>query len=235
MGDFNHPEINWINQNCKTSARHPSSEFLECTRESYLLQHITQPTHFRPGQTPNTLDLIFTNELHMLEELSYEPPLGKSHHSVLVFNLLCYSDYTDKPRETFIYPRGNYEAIRRELQEVEWNQVLEGKPTEECWSSIVATLKDVQHKYIPRTTRTAGPHKKRRPLWLNDNAMAKVKKKHAAWKRYMATRDGEAYREYCQSRNQAKHATRQAFRQFKRPILVVSTSTSGVKLVPGQE
>jgi hypothetical protein len=66
MGDFNHPEIDWRNETCQQAQDHPATLFLEAIKDTFFYQHSIEPTHFRPGQRTNTLDLIFTNEEGMV-------------------------------------------------------------------------------------------------------------------------------------------------------------------------
>ena len=49
-------------------------------------------TRFREGQKSSLLDLIITNEPHMIEDLEILNPLGKSDHGVLSFTYLCYGE-----------------------------------------------------------------------------------------------------------------------------------------------
>jgi len=49
-----------------------------------LYQHMSEPTHFKPGIAPSLLDLVITNEEGMISDLSYLPPLGKSAHLFLL-------------------------------------------------------------------------------------------------------------------------------------------------------
>ena len=58
---------------------------MDSARDAFLTQHVTEPTHYRGNNTPNTLDLIFTNEEGMSEQLKYLAPVGSSHHSLLKF------------------------------------------------------------------------------------------------------------------------------------------------------
>ena len=44
------------------------------------------PTRGRLGNRSNILDLIFTNEEGMIENVKYESPLGKRDHAVLLIN-----------------------------------------------------------------------------------------------------------------------------------------------------
>jgi hypothetical protein len=47
-------------------------------------------TRTRENCEPSTLDLIFTNEEDMIEDLNYDSRLGRSEHCVLDFKFRCY-------------------------------------------------------------------------------------------------------------------------------------------------
>ena len=55
LGDFNHPEIQWIDglDFCDRD-----SSFLSALSDNFFCQTISQPTNFREGQVSNTLDLV---------------------------------------------------------------------------------------------------------------------------------------------------------------------------------
>ncbi len=52
---------------------------MDAIRDSFLVQHVEEPTHFRANQNPNTLDLIFTNEENMITQVKHQAPLCYSH------------------------------------------------------------------------------------------------------------------------------------------------------------
>ena len=53
---------------------------------------------------------------------------------------------------------------------------------------------------------------------LNRKALSKIKRKERLWTRYLNTRDGEAYKEYCKVRNQVRTLTRKITKQFEKQI-----------------
>ena len=69
--------INWYDSTSPPDVDHPSTRFLEAVRDSFMSQHVTEPTHYRGNCTPNTLDLILTNEEGMVENIKYMAPVGK--------------------------------------------------------------------------------------------------------------------------------------------------------------
>ena len=89
MGDFNHPDIDWITGTCCRGPGHSAVAFLDIVNDAFLFQHCLEPTHSRPGQVHNTLDLVFTDEEEMIGDLEYITPLGKSQHVIIQFSLTC--------------------------------------------------------------------------------------------------------------------------------------------------
>ena len=54
-GDFNYKGINWTDD---TGTTREEEHFIECIRDNFLFQHVTEPTRYRAGHQPSTLDLI---------------------------------------------------------------------------------------------------------------------------------------------------------------------------------
>jgi hypothetical protein len=215
-GDFNIPEINWIDETTPANTTHLAFTFMECLRDCFLYQHVRQPTHFRGDQQANVLDLILSNEESMISDVSYGAPLGKSHHVSLTFNFKCYIDKPKKLRKSFKYDKGNYTEMRSNISEYNWEDDFEGKSCEECWNMFQVRVQSEMDKHIPKVTvRAAKPGQ---PLWMNRNALTKVKKKTQAFKRYLQTREGVDYLQYARARNQARWECRKAEKDFERKI-----------------
>ena len=87
VGDFNHPEINWTTESTPGNLNHSASLYMEAIMDSFLAQHVVKPTHYRGDQTANVLDLVFTNEQEMIDNIRHEAPVGKSRHPTLLFKL----------------------------------------------------------------------------------------------------------------------------------------------------
>ena len=119
MGDYNYPEISWDPIRLPEDHMHPATLFVECLRDAYLYQHVTNPTHSTAEQKANTLDLILTNEESMVEDLTHEPPLGKSHHDCLVFKFRCYSKRNINVQRKSKLNLGDYKGLA-----INWEDLL---------------------------------------------------------------------------------------------------------------
>ncbi len=181
MGDFNHPEIDWINTLCQKDEEHQASVFLEAVRDGLLVQHIKEPTRWRANQTPNTLDLLFTNKEGLISDVRVHAPLGKSDHGIVIFSIHCGYAKQVKSTPRYLYNKGNYDQVRADL-DIDWNMLMSGMDVTQCWDLLKTELIKTTTNNVPKIMETScRPRKK--PLWMNATAITKVKKKHAAWNR----------------------------------------------------
>ncbi|XP_060556788.1 uncharacterized protein LOC132717356 [Ruditapes philippinarum] len=92
MGDFNYRDIDWKHWISSAPENHVSHEFIEAVRGSYLHQNIEFYTRYRNGQRPSTLDLVFSSEELLVNNIEHFSPLGKSDHIVITFGIDCNSN-----------------------------------------------------------------------------------------------------------------------------------------------
>jgi hypothetical protein len=127
MGDLNFPEIDWDLEASTVPGEHISHDFMTACKDWFLYQHVHQPTRHRQQQKANILDLLFTNEEGMIEQLTYREPIGSSDHMVLNWTLRC---YVAQPKSTVVkwsYDKGNYDELRRRLGQEDWNYLMHEK------------------------------------------------------------------------------------------------------------
>jgi hypothetical protein len=213
LGDFNHPELDWKS----VGPQHSGFLFMESVRDSFFYQHVIEPTHYRPGCRPSTIDLIFTNEEGMVKEVDYLAPLGKSHHVTLRFCFNCYHYAAGQQGSRYIYDRGDYVKLRHIIGDIDWDKEMCAKSIDQCWDIVEKKLKAAIKLCIPKRRVTSG-RSHRKPLWLNGRALDKVRKKRHAFQRYLETREGEDYKAYAKARNQVKWEIKKAMKEFEKKI-----------------
>ena len=76
MGDFNYASISW-EDGVAISAT--DSAFVNSLQDTYMTQHVSEPTRGRNGQEPNTLDLIISNDPNIVSDIKYESPQEQSY------------------------------------------------------------------------------------------------------------------------------------------------------------
>ena len=108
---------------CSTTTNPCAYHFLECTKDCFVYQHVKEATHHRHGQNANILDLIFTNEECMINDLRLTAPLGKSHHSGILFKFTGYTEQNNN----FIRKHFSTKATTKDLASI--STVSTGLPT----------------------------------------------------------------------------------------------------------
>ena len=78
-------------------------------------------------------------------------PVGKSHHSIIVFDIIAQDEtLAEKSKGKFyLLNKGNYESMRGEIIEQKWNELFEDKSVNQCWKLFTDRLLELQNKYIP--------------------------------------------------------------------------------------
>ena len=218
MRDFNHPEIDWKNSLSPPEGSHKATRFMEAVRDAFLHQHVTSPTHVRGTQTPNILDLIFSNESEMVQDVTHLAPLGKSHHQFLNFSFHAYAPPTTKVAENKlqIY-KGDFEKMQTTLGHIDWEDRLGELSACEAWESFEEVMSKSVKEAIP-LRKFGTSHTKARPKWMNRVAVKKIQEKRQAYQRYMKSRSVTDYNTYARLRNHVKTTCRTAMRDFTKSL-----------------
>jgi hypothetical protein len=148
-------------------------------------------------------------------------PLGKSDHAVILFELICYRDFSsDEFVERYKYDKGNYEKLKEDLTSVQWEEELASLQVDDAWNVFTGILTTAMENNIPKTRppKAGKGGKKWKPLWMSKEAMRKVKKKYHAWKRYTSTRQYQDFENYKRARNLASKEVKFAKKSFEKNL-----------------
>ena len=130
MGDFNMPHTDWTRMVSSETFEQSSINKLN---DHFMYQHVTTATRFRINQNPNILDLVLTNEEHMIPDgVTTESPLGVSDHSLLSFSFQCYTKQKPKSHTTLMYHKADYDSMRQDLRQ-DWDILFKNMSTNQMW------------------------------------------------------------------------------------------------------
>jgi len=221
LGDFNRKEIDW---EVLSSPSNDDNAFIEAIRDSYMTQHILQPTRGRGTDEPSTLDLLFTSKEEAIEDLKLEAPLGKSDHSLVKFTYR-YEAQQLSTKTVFNYSKGDYVKMQR-LLDIDWEDYFSDccDDIDLLWEKFHQKFKAVESECVP--TKKVGVGKNKRCFALDRKCLKKRKKKYRLWKRYLESKDAKDYHEYCKVRNQVRRMTRNAVLDRERNVAAQAKSNS---------
>ena len=186
MGDFNLKEIDWTK--CfytGNNTEHVAFKFIECARDCFLFQHVTEHTRQRGNDHPSTLDLIFSNEENMVSDLDILAPLGKSDHSIIKFNINCDMDY-QKPQIKTLFNKGTYEGLRNKINSINWVEEFNKYPNDinKQWQFFCNVYSEAgKNIYFPKDSVRQREMNKKLSTPLDKKTLRKIYKKR---KRYGA-------------------------------------------------
>ena len=141
LGDFNYPDIKWTNGGGTVrSLTSEAGKFVEAPMDAFLYQHVEFNTRYQINQQANILDLVFTNEENMINNIEVKTPIGKSDHIVVTFEYNCYSE-SSNDKEIYLY---NVQ-MTKDLQ-IDWESLLKDKDVEECWNIFSTKIRHNRQK-----------------------------------------------------------------------------------------
>ncbi|KAF4531363.1 hypothetical protein B566_EDAN019468 [Ephemera danica] len=237
-GDFNLPQLDFAQ--LKVNAHEDSFpyRFLQAIIEAGLTEHVQTETRFSLTARASRLDLIFTNEPLMVNNVSCGAPLGLSDHCTIQFEYVSNTSWKEKERPPrHAYHRADFEAINEGLRAYAWDTCVHAT-IDDHWSSLKRVLLGLIDKHVPLAK--IGPRKLR--CWLRRATQKLIAQKRRAWALFLSDETGGNRSEYnvlrnkCNSAVRSDHAIHQeqlARRVKKNPKSFYSYISSISKAKPG--
>ena len=215
MGDFNYPQINWETMSADNE-KSEEQKFVECLEDNFLFQAVNKPTRWRGTDNPTVLDLIITGNEKNIEDLEYQSPLGKSDHCVILFSLVCRTLLNENLTPRRRYNRGDYEGIRNELKNLDWEHYLKENQNniDETWDKFQVKIRQLEEKYIPLTK----PMKRKNELPLEKEVVDVIKEKNRLNKKFIETKNEQLRKKYNKVRNKAGKLVKQARKNYEKNL-----------------
>ena len=220
-GDLNFNKIDWESLTTQTyNPKDINNLFIECVRDNFLFQHITEPTRQRGTDTPSTLD-IFTNEENMISEISINAPLGNSDHSIVQFKLNCYLE-GQKPIIKAMYQKGNYKKMNDILSGINWEEEFDKYPLDvnKKWNYFKEKFAAAEAECVPRKmVYINGKFSKKFSVPLDSKNLKKLKRKNKLWNKIRRDlADEEEKLQYNRLKNQIRRLTRKGKKLYEKNI-----------------
>ena len=202
VGDLNYKMIDWENWQTPKPETSEEHQLINCIQDIYWHQHVTSPTRYRDGVEPSLLDLILTNDEHLVEKLEHLSPLGKSDHSMLSFEMKIKDTSNYQPRTVLNYDKGNYGNMMKDLS-IDWQTEFSqcGQDTTKQWELLKSRIKSSQKNHIPTYQTSENHYLKKGKIPLNEDIRKEIRKKHRCWQRAYETKSRSKYQKWKRQRN----------------------------------
>lgn len=213
FGDFNYPSINWDDMDA-TGVRRIDKLFHVTVLDNFLFQHVDQPTRYRHGQNPTLDDLVLSSDPDLIKDIQYLHPLGKSDHVCISMKVIAEPvQEENKAAVRYMYNRGNYDEIRKNLGMVNWEDRLSCVNSNEAWKIFKTLLHGEVEANIPKSKPIVGKGKKM--PYVDKETFIKRRAKNRAWCRYVNDRTEENFSVFKNERNDLRRMTREKKADFE--------------------
>ena len=149
-GDFNYKNSNWYLGDPVT----PQGARVEALTSFYgLNQLIKTPTHLLQNSA-TCIDLVFTNQPHLVMESGVHSSLSSTCHHEIVFAKLNLKVEYPPPYERIFwdYSRDDKVSINRAINAIGWEELFANKTVESQVSELNDLLLNIYSNYIPNKT-----------------------------------------------------------------------------------
>ena len=205
FGDFNYPGINWNN----LTAVGRDKYFLDITQNNFLVQHVDFVTR---GE--NILDLVFSSEVNMVENIYSIGKLGSSDHDILSFNMNMYTERLTNQGKMPDFSRANWDKLKEDLGMINWENEFQNLNASQSWDRF----KEILNLYCARYIAMKNVRVKNKPVWMKQNIIRIVRKKAKLWRKYKETREYMDYLKYKKVERESKKEIAKVKKDFEKRL-----------------
>ena len=140
-----------------------------------------------------------TNNIHFVEEISLQDPIGKSDHVVLNIFVIAMTD-NEIPIERRLYYKGDYDSMRKYFKSIDLNFLLFNENTQDSWNLFYDTFCFALNAFITVSNKPVHITKKK---WVNSEVKFQIKRKRRSFNKYYQRQTNENWLKYTLERNKA--------------------------------
>ena len=179
-------------------------------------------THHKPKCKASLIDLILTKDKESINQVKILPPLGKSHHSVILTSInnsldVCKQDQTYAKK--YLVNKGNYKEINNYLSSVDWTLMFEESEDniDKAWELVSNEIKQARDKNIP-IIHIKQNNGTKRPKVINSSILHLIRDKRWLFKQYKKYPNKTNYHLYCVARSNVNYHLRKERRMKESAI-----------------
>ena len=217
VGDFNCKEVLWEDFEVK-DGNEWGKEILKMMMENLMTQWVRLPTRCRGDDTPARLDLVFTKDVKLEDEVEHVCPLGRSDHDVLKFSLDVEKDAEinkEYMEDRLNYARADYDGLRKFFGEVDWFTMYNEKNIQMKYDQFMEVYNRAVEKFVPYySKKTLG-----KSPWFDRRCIEAKRNKERAWKRFKKRGEEWEREAYKVAKNRYVEVRRQAQKEYEKRIV----------------
>ena len=146
-------------------------------------QLIKTPTHLLQNSATR-IDLVFTNQPHLVMESGVHSFLSSTCHHEIVFAKLNLKVEYSPPYERVFWncSKADTISINSAINAIDWDELFANKTVESQVSELSDLLLNIYSNYIPKKTVLCDD---KDPLWMTNGIRTAIEMKNNAYKEYI--------------------------------------------------
>ena len=175
-------------------------------------------TRFREGNIPSKLDLLFTNEEEMIEDVKSIPALGRSDHIGVTFRIVVSTSILAQTHEAnrLNYQRADYTRMNEQFGAINWVDLFDSKSVQRMWDFFCVKYESV----VRACTPAYNSNRHNKAPWYTAKVKKQCSKKKQMWSRYLSTGRFIDYKEYKEQNNKTIATIRDAKAGYEKKLIV---------------
>ncbi|XP_050714228.1 uncharacterized protein LOC126997279 [Eriocheir sinensis] len=218
MGDFNCKEVEWEDWRTQGTEESWGGRLLQLAMEHVLTQWIKEHTRFGKEGEASRLDLVFSKEPEVIENIKRDCPIAKSDHAIVEFEVKEKRRIDQKEDHKIgrrNYCKADFVSMRTFFENANWSGLYKARSTQDKWEEFLKLYKEAENRYVPKVTKRDVGKKER----FNKRCEAARKRKEEAWKGWRRRGRINAWNNFKQARNEHTKIRREEKRKYEKDII----------------
>ena len=165
-GDLNLPDVWWEQLSAPAGVQ---EKVLNAVQDRFWSRVVDFPTH----KGSNLLDEGLSYSLGLVARVESPGYLSTADHQMLKFTIVGPKRDNVTTEVVPDWTKANYEAMEKEIGEMDWGVAFKSKSGPEQWQLIKEELDQVIENNVPKKVRRKGS----KPLWMKRNILRLIRKK----------------------------------------------------------
>ena len=206
MGDFNFADLHFDNP----ESLDDNHAFMKCINDNFLVQCVEDGTRGR-----NVLDLVFTSEENMVENLSVGEPFVTSDHQIIRWDFIATKEVSTVKDDVkrYDYFKADYEKMREDSNKINWTEVMMGGNIEDVWERFKLLIETLRDKWVPVRSAT-----KKKCKWITRAVIKSRRAKIKAWNKYQGNKTEQNLIKYKEKLQKSVVTNRTAKRNYEQKL-----------------
>lgn len=212
VGDFNFSHIDWCTGTPYVSDP-DTVDFCCLIQDYFLLQVNPNITRYAANSTDsgNILDLVLTNNEHLVSDVSVHPDSFNSDHFPVSFAVNAkFNRQKNVKKELYCYKKADFEGLRSTLNHIPWDSVILLSDLNDSVAKFQDLLLSAIDRHVPRITLRG----RSRPPWITAEVMKLIRKKKTLWKKMKINSSPDLFMFFKQLRKQTKKCIATNYHQY---------------------